>query len=50
MKALIRDDEVIPETDWNEWIVAHLDWMTTPHPNGDGYTMIEDYQPEELSE
>ena len=29
MKALIRDDEVIPETEWNDWIVAHLDWMTT---------------------
>lgn len=45
MRALIRDNEVILETDWNEWIITHLDWMTTPRPKGDGYTMIENYQP-----
>ena len=43
MRALIRDDEVIPETEWNEWIIAHLDWMTTPRPDGDGYILVEDY-------
>lgn len=47
MKALIRGDEVIPETDWTKWIIDHLEWMTTPRPDGDGYTLIEDYQPEE---
>ena len=47
MKALIRDDEVIPETDWNKWIIAHFDWMTTPRPNGDDYKLVENYQEEQ---
>lgn len=47
MKALIRDSEIIPETQWTDWIVAHLTWMTTPRPNGDGYTLVEDYVPDD---
>ena len=43
MKALVREPEIIPETEWTPWIIDHLDWMITPRPNGDGYTLIEDY-------
>lgn len=44
MKALYREpDEYIPETEWNQWIIDHLEWLTTPRPDGDGYTLIEDY-------
>ena len=46
MRALIRDDEIIPEIDWTKWMKDHLGWMTTPRPDGDGYTLIEDYDPE----
>ena len=44
MKALIRGDEIIEEP-FDKWVKDHLDWLTTPRPNGDGYTLIEDYQP-----
>lgn len=44
MKALIRDNEIITEP-FSEWIEDHLDWLTTPRPDGDGYTLVEDYQP-----
>ena len=44
MKALIRDNEVITEP-WDQWTQYHLSWLTTPRPDGDGYTLIEDYQP-----
>lgn len=47
MKALIRGDEVIPENLWDDWTINHLDWLCTPRPDGDGYTLIEDYEPEE---
>ena len=46
MKALIRDDEIIIEP-FNEWTLTHLDWLTTPRPNGDGYTLIDNYEPPE---
>lgn len=46
MKALIRDDEIIPEP-WSQWIQDHLEWLTTPRPNGDGYHIIDGYDPEE---
>ena len=49
MKALKRDDEIIAEP-WNQWIENHLDWLTTPRPNGDGYEIVENYQPPESSE
>ena len=49
MRALIRNDEVIIEP-WDQWVEDHLDWLTTPRPNGDGYTLVEDYQPPEISE
>lgn len=49
MKALIRDDEVIPEP-WGKWIEEHLEWLTTARPNGDGYKIVEDYMPPEISE
>lgn len=44
MKALIRDTEIIPEP-FSQWIQDHLDWLTTPRPDGDGYILIEDYEP-----
>lgn len=44
MKALIREDEIIMEP-FNEWTLAHLDWLTTPRPDGDGYTLIDNYEP-----
>ena len=48
MKALIREpDEVILEPDWTPWMIDHLVWMTTPRPDGDGYTLVEDYVPAE---
>ena len=43
MKALIRDNEIIPEP-WDQWIKDHLEWLTTSRPNGDGYEIVEDYQ------
>lgn len=46
MKALIRNDEIITEP-FNEWTLAHLEWLTTPRPNGDGYTLIDNYEPSE---
>ena len=46
MKALKRDDEIIIEP-FNEWTLAHLEWLTTPRPNGDGYTLIDNYEPPE---
>lgn len=49
MKALIRENEIIPEP-WSQWIVDHLDWLTTARPDGDGYRLVEDYQPPEISE
>ena len=50
MKALIRDTETWPETAWTQWTYEHLKWLTTPRPDGDGYTLIEDYQEDEESE
>ena len=44
MKALKRDDEIITEP-FDKWTQDHFDWLTTPRPNGDGYTLIEDYEP-----
>lgn len=49
MKALIRDNEIITEP-FQQWIVDHLEWLTTPRPDGDGYTLIEDYQEPEVLE
>lgn len=49
MKALIRDSEIICEP-FNEWITKHLNWLTTARPNGDGYQLVEDYQPPEIPE
>lgn len=48
MKAIIRDDEIITEP-FDKWTADHLDWLTTPRPDGDGYTLIDDYQSEEES-
>ena len=47
MKALIRDTEIILEIDWTKWIKDHLEWLCTPRPDGDGYTLIENYEPPE---
>ena len=49
MKALIRGDEIITEP-WNQWVEDHLDWLTTSRPEGDGYKLVEDYEPPEISE
>lgn len=46
MRALIRNDEIITEP-WSQWIKDHLEWLTTPRPNGDGYTLIDNYEPPE---
>ena len=49
MKALIRDREIIHEP-FNKWIEDHLEWLTTARPDGDGYKLVEDYQPPEISD
>ena len=46
MKALIRDSEIISEP-FSQWVLEHLDWLTTPRPNGDGYTLIKNYTPKQ---
>lgn len=46
MKALIRESDIICEP-FDEWIKEHLDWLTTARPNGDGYTLIDNYEPPE---
>lgn len=46
MRALIRENEIILEP-FNEWVEGHLEWLTTPRPNGDGYTLIDNYEPPE---
>ena len=49
MKALIRGDEIILSP-FDKWIEDHINWLTTPRPNGDGYKIVEDYIPPEISE
>ena len=49
MRALIRDNEIIIEP-FNKWTLEHLNWLTTPRPEGDGYTLVENYDPEETVE
>lgn len=49
MKALIRDTEIICEP-FVKWIEEHLDWLTTARPDGDGYQLVEDYKPPEISD
>ena len=49
MKALKRGEEIITEP-WSQWIKDHLEWLTTPRPDGDGYKLIEDYVPPEDTE
>ena len=44
MRALIRDTEIILEP-FSPWVLEHLDWLTTAQPDGDGYTLVENYQP-----
>ena len=46
MKAIIRNHEVIIEP-FDKWVEDHLDWLTTPRPTGDGYTLIDNYNPPE---
>ena len=48
MKALVRDNEVIIEP-FNQWTENHIDWLTTARPDGDGYELVEDYEPSEIS-
>ena len=40
VKALIRDSEIIIEP-FSKWVEDHIEWMTTPRPEGDGYQLIE---------
>lgn len=40
MRALQRNDEIIVEP-FSDWVQQHLDWLTTPRPDGDGYTLID---------
>lgn len=40
MQALIRGDEVILEP-FDSWTTEHMDWLTTPRPDGDGYTLTD---------
>lgn len=40
MRALIRGDEIITEP-FDQWTLDHLDWLTTPRPDGDGYELID---------
>ena len=49
MKALTRGNEIICEP-FDKWIEDHLDWLTTARPDGDGYELVEDYKPPEISE
>ena len=49
MKALVREGEIMPEP-WDKWTEDHLEWLTTARPNGDGYKLVEDYEPSEISE
>ena len=44
MNALVRENEVIPEP-FSDWVQQHIEWLTTPRPEGDGYKLINDYQP-----
>lgn len=48
-KALIRGDEIITEP-FSPWIEEHIEWLTTPRPEGDGYKLINDYTPADASE
>ena len=43
MRALIRGDEIYPETEWTKWTVDHLDWEIEIN----GWTLIDPYIPEE---
>ena len=49
MRALTRGNEIIYEP-FDKWMEDHLDWLTTARPDGDGYKLVEDYQPPEISE
>ncbi len=46
MRALVRDDEIMAEP-WSQWVEDHLEWLTTARPEGDGYTLVEDYTPDD---
>lgn len=46
MKALVRNEDIICEP-WNKWIKDHLKWLTSPRPDGDGYALIDNYEPPE---
>lgn len=49
MRAIIRDNEAIVEP-FDKWTKDHLDWLTTARPDGDGYQLVEDYEPPEISD
>lgn len=44
MRALIRENEIIIEP-FDTWTLEHIEWLTTARPEGDGYKLINDYQP-----
>ena len=49
MKALVRDEEIIVEP-FDQWTLNHLEWLTTPRPDGDGYELVENYEPPIIEE
>lgn len=57
MRALRRGEEIRPEIIWTEWERNNLAFLTgtevdelgNPLP-GDGWTLIENYEPEESNE
>lgn len=49
MKVLKRGEEIISEP-FDQWILDHIKWLTTPRPDGDGYQLVEDYDPPETSD
>ena len=54
MRALIRNDEVMTEDTWSEWVRSNIPFLTGTEVDsegqpmkGDGWTLVEDYHPQE---
>lgn len=54
MRAIRKGDEFYPEDRWTEWMKNNLAFLTGTEVDadgnpikGDGWTLIEDYKPEE---
>lgn len=53
MRALIRNDEVMPEDTWSEWVRNNLAFLTGTEVDsegnpmkGDGWVLVTDYNPD----